>query len=411
MKNSSTVFAHALTNLATNSLMASACEVAGPWANLTLKSSKTATLHPTIPLNGHHSLPASSDGNGGTAMRENTLPTGVGTVVDTIAIDTATMNYSAATFAAFASPTGFMALTVKRACVPSFARGTAIRVPDGEQAAEALAIGDLVETRDGARPVKWIGRRAYAGRFADANPAILPVCIKAGAMADGVPHRDLTVSPQHAVLIDGVMVAAIHLVNGVSVVQAERVDAIEYLHIELEQHNAIWAEGALSETFADADSRATFHNVHEYATLYGTEPGSWPGSSPSLCAPRLEQGYALDALRRRIALRAGIAQDDVLGPARGFVDVVEPDNVQGWAQDERHPEVPVCVDVLIDGEIVAQALADGARPDLARAGFGSGRHGFHVALPPVAPGAPGAVTVRRSADGAILLRSGLSRAA
>jgi len=287
VKNSSTVFAHALTNLATNSLMASACEVAGPWANLTLKSSKTATLHPTIPLNGHHSLPASSDGNGGTAMRENTLPTGVGTVVDTIAIDTATMNYSAATFAAFASPTGFMALTVKRACVPSFARGTAIRVPDGEQAAEALAIGDLVETRDGARPVKWIGRRAYAGRFADANPAILPVCIKAGAMADGVPHRDLTVSPQHAVLIDGVMVAAIHLVNGVSVVQAERVDAIEYLHIELEQHNAIWAEGALSETFADADSRATFHNVHEYATLYGTEPGSWPGASPSLCAPRL----------------------------------------------------------------------------------------------------------------------------
>ena len=95
---------------------------------------------------------------------------------------------------------------------------------------------------------------------------ILPICIKAGALDDNVPHRDLWISPHHAMYlrIGGVLIEAKDLVNGVTIVQAERVENVEYFHVELETHDVIIAEGALSETFLDDDSRGMFHNAHEY---------------------------------------------------------------------------------------------------------------------------------------------------
>ena len=48
--------------------------------------------------------------------------------------------------------------------------------------------------------------------------------------------------------------------------QAGRVGKVEDFHVELETHDVIIAEGAPSETFIDNDSRAVFHNAHEYGT-------------------------------------------------------------------------------------------------------------------------------------------------
>jgi hypothetical protein len=204
---------------------------------------------------------------------------------------------------------------------PCYCRGTLIKTPRGEKRVETLKVGDKIMTRAGvARPIKWIGRRSYARRFIMGRKDILPICIKAGALGEGAPRRDLWISPHHAMFFasddcgsaSGVLIEAKDLVTGRSIVQAEDADKVEYFHIELETHDVIIAEGALSETFIDDDSRAMFHNAREFHALY-PQPRVVP---QQYCAPRLEEGYEVDAIRRLIAVRA-----ELLPPADPRGDV------------------------------------------------------------------------------------------
>lgn len=153
---------------------------------------------------------------------------------------------------------------------PCFARGTHIATPNGEWPVERLAIGDLVVTATGVAPVKWLGRQTRHRRFAQ-RTGFLPVRIQAGALGGGLPHRDLFVSPDHALLVDGLLVHALALVNGLSIVQLSHWDEpeLEYFHIELENHDLILAEGAPAETFVDNVTRRCFDNWAEYEALYG----------------------------------------------------------------------------------------------------------------------------------------------
>jgi hypothetical protein len=268
---------------------------------------------------------------------------------------------------------------------------------------EEIRIGDHVTTAAGlSEPVRWIGRRSYSGKFIAGNRSILPVCIHAGALGDNVPARDLFVSPHHAMFIDDVLVPAVELVNGVSITQADEVERVEYVHIELARHEVILAEGAPTESFVDDDSRMMFHNAHEYAALYPDarrEPALY-------CAPRVTEGFALEAVRHRLAMRAGLHPGHEAEPLRGCIDVIRARLVAGWAQNPLRPEIPVCVDICLDGAIIAQGLANRHRPDLATAGLGSGHHSFSVELPESLTRAQQArLEVRRSSDHALVTRA------
>jgi hypothetical protein len=185
---------------------------------------------------------------------------------------------------------------------PCFRTGTRIRTPAGERAVETLRIGDVVTTLSGAgKPVRWIGRRHYS-QGAVQNPGVLPVRIAAGALAPAMPRRDLWVSPEHAMWIDGALVPAHELVNGASVVRDTAVSEVTYIHLEFDAQEIVFAEGAPSESFVDDDSRQMFDNAEEFGRLYPDAPRT----PAQFCAPRLEEGDALEAIRRRLCARAGL---------------------------------------------------------------------------------------------------------
>ena len=287
---------------------------------------------------------------------------------------------------------------------PCYCTGTRILTDHGEVAVEALAIGDVLVTASGeCRPIRWIGTRRYIGRFANTNPAVLPVCVKAGALADSIPSRDLWVSPDHALYLDGVLIPAEHLVNGATIVKADRVDSVTYWHIELDSHDVLVADGAPAESFVDDGGRAIFHNAASYRALYPHQP-AWPVAA-AYCAERVRDGYALEAVRRRLARRAGlpVAPARVFGELLGHLDLCDGLRVSGWAQDLAHPDGPVCLDIVVDGAVVAMACAETYRADLETVGIGDGCHAFDLELPePLALEAAHTVEVRRSADGAVV---------
>jgi autotransporter passenger strand-loop-strand repeat protein/autotransporter-associated beta strand protein len=195
------------------------------------------------------------------------------------------------------SSDGSAGTDVQIAC---YCPGTLILTDQGEIAVEALEIGDRLVTMTGAaEPIRWIGRRSYAGRFLAGKQHLLPVVIRAGALGGRLPRRDLRVSPNHAMFINRLLVPARQLVNGVSIVQELDCRRVDYIHVELADHRVIWAEGAPSETYLDDDNRAMFHNASEFTPLDG--PGVSP---PRYYATRVEEGFELEAIRTRLMLLA-----------------------------------------------------------------------------------------------------------
>lgn len=287
--------------------------------------------------------------------------------------------------------------------------GTLIETEHGERAIETLAIGDLLRTASGAlRPIRWVGRRSYLGRFARHNPHLLPIVFRTGSLAEGVPRRDLWVSPRHAMYLDGVLIQAMDLVNGVTITQCHAAERVDYIHVELDSHDVILAEGAPSESFVDDESRGMFHNAAEYAALY-RDAFSKPAQ---YCAPRVDQGFILQTVQHRLAERAGLRQAANAVSLIGYVDHVAASTVMGWAQNPDQPEVHVCLDVLLDDILVTRTLANQWRADLQAAGLGSGRHAFEAVLPAAIPHAEqNRLMVRRSHDGAMLPLSQEARAA
>jgi hypothetical protein len=150
-----------------------------------------------------------------------------------------------------------------------FMAGTMIATPGGSMPVEALRRGDLVLTTDRrAVPVSWLGRQTVSTVFGDPL-RVLPIRIKAGAIGENVPSRDLLLSPDHAILFDGTLIQAGALVNGTSIVRENNVpQTFTYYHVELDDHALILAQNTPAETFVDNVERLAFDNWAEHEALY-----------------------------------------------------------------------------------------------------------------------------------------------
>ncbi|WP_349433627.1 Hint domain-containing protein [Pararhizobium sp. A13] len=151
-----------------------------------------------------------------------------------------------------------------------FLRGTSIMTPTGEVFIEDLQIGDRVETVGGkARAIKWIGRQSYKRSGSSWKDGVVPIRIWRHALGHKTPHRDLYLSPGHALFIDGVLVRVKDLVNGTSIAPAPHRETIEYFQIVLDSHDVILAEGVPAETFLlTSNNIEGFMDFGEFARLY-----------------------------------------------------------------------------------------------------------------------------------------------
>lgn len=200
------------------------------------------------------------------------------------------------------SLTGNIGFVDNGAFIYCFLGGTAIATPDGEAMIEDLRSGDRVLTHDGrAATVTWVGQQKVMTRFRMPD-RVRPVVVAKGALGNGVPYRDLYVTPDHAFFFDDILINASALVNDISIYYAPLsifADGYIVYHIETELHEVIIAEGALAETFVDYGLRSAFDNFADYPANAGSGPVIAELPYPRISSARLVP----DRVRRKLEVR------------------------------------------------------------------------------------------------------------
>jgi hypothetical protein len=142
--------------------------------------------------------------------------------------------------------------------LPCFCAGTRIATADGATPVEQLRSGDRVMlARGGLAPVVWLGRKFITTDRHPRKSDVLPVCVSAGAFGDRVPDRDLLLSPDHAIFVNGSLIPVRYLMNGSTIAQRSLCE-VTYYHVELAVHDVILADGLPVESYLDTGNRFGF---------------------------------------------------------------------------------------------------------------------------------------------------------
>ncbi|HQT67369.1 MAG: hypothetical protein B7Z78_01355 [Rhodospirillales bacterium 20-60-12] len=155
------------------------------------------------------------------------------------------------------------AQTISAAC---FAAGTRIATATGgtkgEVKVETLRVGDVVRTMSGKmRPITWVGHRDIDITRHPKPESVRPVRVRAGALAEQIPARDLILSPDHALYLEGRLVPVKDLIDGDLIAPMTGAQKVTYFHIELDGHDILLANGAPAESYLDTGNRFMFEDA------------------------------------------------------------------------------------------------------------------------------------------------------
>jgi serralysin len=195
-------------------------------------------------------------------------------------------------------------LTANNTLVPCFTPGTLIQTPFGLRRVETMAIDDLVVTRDnGLQPIRWVGSRHLSASELRAAPNLAPVILRKDALGPGLPTKDLMVSPQHRLLLEGYRIelaigqseafcAAKTLIDGTSVVTSP-LWGVTYIHLMFDAHQILTANGMPCESLLpSAPVLDAFHDQsrEELLAIYpdlraAPTHGPFQMARPSMSAP------------------------------------------------------------------------------------------------------------------------------
>ena len=166
-----------------------------------------------------------------------------------------------------------------------FTPNTRIATPEGPKLIQALRPGDRVLTKDdGAQEVLWTGHRRMSGARLYAMPHLRPIRFRAGAMGLDLPEPDLIVSPAHRMLVKGaaaqalfgtseVLVRAEDLLNDSTILVDHVVREVTYVHILLERHNIVFANGIETESFHPSNTALEMIDPVQREQLLEVAPG------------------------------------------------------------------------------------------------------------------------------------------
>jgi Hint domain len=147
---------------------------------------------------------------------------------------------------------------------PCFTSGTLIATPRGEVPAELLRAGDKVVTRDnGIQQIRWVGQNILSWRDLQMMSHLKPVLVREGALGNGLPERDMMVSPNHRILVSNeltalhfdepeVLVSAKHLIGGLGMYEVNSFGTT-YIHFLFDRHEVLLSNGCWSESFQPDD--------------------------------------------------------------------------------------------------------------------------------------------------------------
>jgi hypothetical protein len=208
------------------------------------------------------------------------------------------------------------------AATPCFAAGTRIATPKGATRVQDLRVGDLVLLDDGGTAsVMWLGHRRVDCRRHPRPENVRPVRVAAHAFGLGRPARDLMLSPDHAVFMEGVLIPVRYLLTDATVRQEDVAD-VTYWHVELARHAVLLAEGLPVESYLDTGNRAAFANGGAVAMAHPNFARAvWERAG---CATLVTEGKERDTVYRRLVAQAMTLGWGKVGAADGGVIWVEP---------------------------------------------------------------------------------------
>jgi hypothetical protein len=121
--------------------------------------------------------------------------------------------------------------------------GTMVLTPTGQVPVETLEAGSMVmAVSGGTAPFQAV---SAVRRFRWDGPLVR---VRAEALDDGTPQGDLLLLPTQGVMLEGVLVAAGALVNGLGVVMEPGGTPVQFVAIILGGHDALLAAGAAVES-------------------------------------------------------------------------------------------------------------------------------------------------------------------
>ncbi len=166
--------------------------------------------------------------------------------------------------------------------VPSFTFGTDVATPEGPRRVELLRSGDDVNTRDnGVRPLRWVGHSTLDWPTLRANAHLRPILIRRGALGDGLPLRDMQVSPNHRLWVRPelsriesdekiMLIAAKHLVDNRGVYEVDAM-GVTYVRLMFDQPQSVLINGIWAECYQPGAEPAPESNAQR-AELYELFP-------------------------------------------------------------------------------------------------------------------------------------------